>query len=163
MKKLGKEYPWPRPSVCPECNYGNLWRHGFVPRYFEEDRLFVIKYRCNTCESVHTMRSERYYRRFTVFWFTIFLCLFVRISAGKWSKIPGITRERQRYWLKGLLLQGSRTSNISISDKSSCLKVIEEFLRTTILSTHSTTYFEITPFYDPLHLSFSLTPGSGFG
>jgi hypothetical protein len=34
LEELGKKYPWPRLLRSPCCG-GRLWRHGFVPRYFD--------------------------------------------------------------------------------------------------------------------------------
>lgn len=156
LRELQKEYPWPRPSKCPQCGSFRLWRHGFAPRYFDEvpEQLWILKYRCPECKAVHTMRPSDYDRRFSVQWIDIFTVLFVKILIGRWSK--SYSKERQRYWMKGFCLHASRFGNVS--DRTSQLEALAKLTRCVILGTHSTRYYEMRDCHDPPHLFFRLVP-----
>lgn len=160
LEELGKEYPWPRPRSSPCCGGVRLWRHGFVPRYFEgySGQLLMLKYRCADCGSIHTMRPSDYDRRFRAQWLTIFLVLLLKILTGRWS--CEFSKERQRYWMKGSRLHASRRGNaLGITRQ---LQALGELTGSVILGTHSTRFFEIKPYRDPPHLIFRLTTESRF-
>jgi hypothetical protein len=132
-----------------------LWRHGFVLRYFDEcqEPLWILRYLCADCGSVHTMRPSEYDRRFRAQWLTIFLVLLRKILTGRWSY--GFSKERQRYWMKGFRLHASRRSNgQGIIEQLRALSILTGSV---ILGTHSTRFYEIKPYQDPPHLIFRLT------
>lgn len=160
LQEVGKEYPWPRPRRSPCCGSMRLWRHGFVLRYFDEysDQLWMLKYLCADCGSVHTMRPSEYDRRFRAQWLTIFLVLLIKILIGRWSS--EFSKERQRYWMTGFKLHSSRGGNPFGMMRQ--LKALGEMTGTVILGTHSTRFFETKPYRDPPHLIFHLTPESRF-
>jgi ferrous iron transport protein B len=31
----GRDFPWPRPDVCPRCHGHRVWGHGFVAAFFD--------------------------------------------------------------------------------------------------------------------------------
>lgn len=158
LEELGKKYPWPRPQKSPCCGSVRLWRHGFVLRYFDEwpEQLWMLRYLCADCGSVHTMRPSEYDRRFKTQRFTIFLVLLIKIVTGRWSY--GFSKERQRYWMKGFRFHSSRLDNvIGVIEQ---IKALGELTGTVVLGTHSTRFYEIKPYRDPPHLIFRLTPES---
>lgn len=160
LGELGTKYPWPRPTRSPCCGGIRLWRHGFVPRYFDDwsEQLLMLRYRCAECGSVHTMRPSEYDRRFRAQWLAIFLVLLVKIVTGRWSY--EFSKERQRYWMRGFQLHASRYGNVSgIIGR---LKALGEVTRHVVLGTHSTKFYEMKPYRDPPHLIFRLTPERGF-
>ena len=158
MAEIGKEYPWPRPEECPKCLSPRMWRHGFVLRYFDDyaGQLWMLKYRCDDCGSVHTMRPLEYERMFRAQWFAIFFVLLKKIATGRWS--TRFSKERQRYWMKGFRFRASRQSNAT--GKTEQLRALQEMTRHTVLGTHSARFFEIKPYRDIPHPIFSLTPES---
>jgi len=158
LKEDGKKYPWPRPANCPNCNGLRLWRHGYVLRYFDKSFLWMLKYRCPDCRSVHTLRPKSHYRRFWPPWSEILASLQEKILNNRWLK--KFSRQRQQYWWHGFTKQLTRHSNTGnrlhfLKEQFDCPRLI--------LSTHSLEYFEIKPFRDTPHLTFAVTPGSGFG
>jgi len=159
LEELGKEYPWPRPLRSPCCG-GRLWRHGFVPRYFDDwqNQLLMLRYLCADCGSVHTMRPSDYNRRFRVQWFEIFLVLLKKILTARWSS--EFSKQRQRYWMKGFRLHACLKGNVwGLIDQ---LKALVKLTRSAVLGTHSTRFYEIKPYRDPPHLIFRLTSESRF-
>ena len=66
LETLGKGYLWQRPPVRPGCSSRRVVGHGYVQRYFDgfAEPLWVKRYRCRECGSVHTMRPRRYWRKF---------------------------------------------------------------------------------------------------
>jgi hypothetical protein len=84
----GKDYQWEKPEICPKCKGNRLWSHGFVQRYFEglTNALWVKKYRCPDCESVHTCRPEGFFKKFIYSVNTISSCLKSKIEDYLWSK-----------------------------------------------------------------------------
>ena len=158
LQELGKGYLWPRPAACPFCTGIRVWRHGFVLRYFDDmpEQLWMLKYLCADCGSVHTMRPTSYDRRIRVPWIVIFQVLLLKILLGRWAK--DFSKERQRYWMKGFRLHACSFGNIS--ETVDQLKTLGELVGRVILGTHSTRFFETKPYRDPPHLIFRLTPES---
>ena len=158
MAEAGKGYPWSRLEECPKCLSPHVWRHGFAPRYFDGyiQRLLMLKYRCDDCGSVHTMRPLEYERMFRAQWFAIFFVLLKKIATGRWS--TGFSKERQRYWMKGFRFHASRQSNAT--GKIEQLRALQEMIRRIVLGTHSARFFEIKPYRDIPHPIFRLTPES---
>ena len=99
---LGKEFPWPRPDVCPCCGGKHLWGHGYTPRYFNgyPGRIWLKRYRCVDCHSVHTLRPKSHWRRFQSTVQNILESLRLKIATDRW--VEGVPRQRQQYWLRGL-------------------------------------------------------------
>lgn len=110
----GKTFEWFRPASCPECKGVRLWGHGFAGRYFHgfSGRLWVKRYRCPDCQSVHTMRPSSHWRRFQYSRLVILRSLLYKIRRHKW--IRSIPRQNQQYWFSGLIIQLSCYRNISL-------------------------------------------------
>lgn len=110
----GKSYEWFRPASCPECKGVRLWGHGFAGRYFHGfiRRVWVKRYRCPDCQSVHTMRPMGYWKRFQYSRSFILSSFLYKIRCNKW--IRSIPRQNQQYWFKGLIFQSSVCSNVII-------------------------------------------------
>jgi len=100
--RLGREYPWPRPEICPRCRQRGVWGHGYVLAYFDgfNEGLFLKRYRCPGCGCVIRLRPEGYLSRFQAPIATIRLRLSHRIKHGRWP--PGVSRSRQGHWLRAL-------------------------------------------------------------
>lgn len=100
--QLGKAYPWPKPKVCPGCQGGALWGHGFVPAYFDGYRgqVWLRRFRCPQCRCVVRQRPITYWSRFQASRETIRDSISQRLTTGRWPTGP--SRSRQGYWLRGL-------------------------------------------------------------
>ncbi len=111
LKDSGKEFPWINPDSCPCCGGYRLWGHGFVLRYFHgyTAGLWLKRYRCPDCHTVHTLRPEKYSLGFQYPW--------KEIQSSLEQKLKGLTfrielsRQCQQYWMKALLFQQKRVSN----------------------------------------------------
>jgi hypothetical protein len=116
LRDLGREYPWEKPAHCPACHGIRLWGHGFVLRYFEpfEDLIWVKRYRCPDCGSVHTFRPHPYLRAFRHPLPVILLCLFVKAVTSTWTK--DLCRQIQQSWWRTLHRAASRNANITLAD-----------------------------------------------
>lgn len=100
-----RNYPWPRPDVCPCCGGKRLWGHGYTPRYFDghSGPIWLKRYRCVDCHSVHTLRPKDHWRRFQTTTATILESLRIKILENRW--VDGVSRQRQQYWLRGFKKQ----------------------------------------------------------
>ena len=100
--KLGRNYAWPRPEVCPRCHLSNVWGHGYVQGYFDgfNKGLLLKRYRCPGCGCVIRLRPAGYLSRFQASVSTIRFCLSHRLRYGRWP--PGCSRTRQEHWLRAL-------------------------------------------------------------
>ena len=98
IARLGKDFPWPKPSCCPCCAQP-LWWHGFVPAYFScfTEALFLRRRRCSCCRTVHRLKPAGYWRRFRTSIADIFGCLEHRAGPGRWRCDEPRTRQRQ-WW-----------------------------------------------------------------
>lgn len=98
----GREYKWKRPEVCPKCNHYKVWSHGYVQRFFDGfDTTLPLKcYRCPNCGCVITIRPKTHFPRIQASIKTIRSTLYTRRQTGRWP--PGLSRSRQRHWLKNL-------------------------------------------------------------
>ncbi len=65
IARLGRDFPWQKPSSCPNCN-ADLWWHGFVLAYFDHlpQAVFLRRLRCPRCGAVHRLRPKAYWSRF---------------------------------------------------------------------------------------------------
>ena len=103
LLKQKRKYDWPRPQLCPCCQAGSLWGHGFVLCYFDHlpEAVSIRRYRCPQCHCVIRLRPRGYFPRFQAAIGDIVQRLDYRISTGGYIK--GISRSRQRHWLVGLI------------------------------------------------------------
>ena len=99
---LGRKYPWPRPGKCPRCRDTRVWGHGFALAYFDglSEGVFLKRYRCPGCGCVIRLRPKGYFARFQASIQTIRFSLSRRLGRGRWP--PGLSRSRQRHWLRAL-------------------------------------------------------------
>lgn len=105
--RMKLDYPWSRPLRCPHCNSTRLWGHGFVSRYFDgfNDPLVLKRYRCRDCHTVLQFRPKGYFRRFQASIETIEKCIQSFLQHKKY--LPGISRQRQRHWIRGLQMKAA--------------------------------------------------------
>jgi len=99
---LGKNYPFPRPAVCPCCKSNRLWSHGYVLRYlFYTQDVYLKRYRCVDCHSVHILKPKGILPYHQLFCLEIFrhLCLYVLNGC---YDTANCSRQRQRHWFKSL-------------------------------------------------------------
>lgn len=98
----GREYPWRKPSRCPNCGGNRLWGHGFVGAYFDDfdDCQFLKRCRCPDCGCVLRFRPRGYLKRFHASTETIRKAIHSKINL----KVPleNICRCRQQHWVKAL-------------------------------------------------------------
>lgn len=97
IARLGKDFPWVKPTGCPRCGQP-LWWHGFVSAYFSclPDAVFLRRLRCPCCGSVHRLKPPDYWRRFRSSLTDIFQSLYHRSASGHWRL--DVPRSRQRQW-----------------------------------------------------------------
>ena len=136
----GNDYPWPRPGACPCCG-GKLWGHGYTPRYFEgaAQRLWLKRYRCIECHTVHTLRPKTNWRRFQAGISSILKSLRSKIVDNCW--IPDFSRQRQEYWLQGFKTQLELNKSSTISITFNRLKSL--LAHNVIAATHSLRWFRM--------------------
>jgi hypothetical protein len=98
----GRNYPWKRPEVCPNCNCHKVWGHGFVEVCFDGffACLYIRRYRCPDCKCVMRLRPVGFFSRFQAPVATIRSSVANRQHNGKW--LPGISRTRQAHWFRAL-------------------------------------------------------------
>jgi hypothetical protein len=98
-----QNYPWPKPSTCPNCNSFRIWGHGFVLAYFDgfQTGIYIRRYRCPDCRCIIRMRPAGYLPRFQASTSTIRSSLQTKIEQGQWQRC--LSRTRQRHWHLGLL------------------------------------------------------------
>ena len=101
----GRNFPWERPSKCPECNRWKVWGHGFVLALFDgfATPLWLKRYRCPDCRCIIQLRPASHFSRFQAPQKTIRSALEKRINHGEWPQ--GLSPSRMRYWLRNLRLQ----------------------------------------------------------
>jgi hypothetical protein len=102
----GKDYPWVRPAVCPECGHYRLWGHGFTARYFQGYPccLYLKCYRCPNCKLVITLRPDSHFSRVRSSRETIRSHLEQRLDNGRWPRST-LSRPCLRHWLTNLARQ----------------------------------------------------------
>lgn len=100
-----RNYAWPRPESCPRCHACRLWGHGFVLAYVDESSVAVYlkRFRCPGCRCVIRLRPKGYFLRFQASIQRIFACLRQRLIEARYE--TGISRSRQRHWLRALQRQ----------------------------------------------------------
>jgi len=160
LEEKKKEYPWERLGRCPSCGVTRVWGHGYVLRYFDgyEAGVWLKRYRCAECRAVHTARPGTHYRGFWASIASILDSLLEKALYNRWLK--GFSRQRQQYWWRGFVKQGSRQRNLQGDSLAVLFKLVSQGI---ILSTHSSEYCEIKPFRVPTHLIFAVTPPTEYG
>ncbi len=139
--KLGKEFPWLRPDVCPHCGGNHLWGHGYTPRYFDgySKKVWLKRYRCVDCHRVHTLRPDSYWRRFQATTTIIIESLKTKILENRW--VPGLSRQRQQYWFRGFRTQ------LKVNHPSDGMLTFERLKdllsEKVIIATHSLNWFQM--------------------
>ena len=111
LAEEGRSYSWPRPGRCPRCQGRRVWVHSYVPRYFEGyvEPIWTIKYRCEDCAAVHTLRPASFWPRFRYTIRTILRALRSKILHGQ--EIKNLSRQLQKYWSRGFRIQASKLRN----------------------------------------------------
>lgn len=102
IARLGKDFPWVKPSGCPRCGQP-LWWHGFVLAYFSclLPPVFLRRLRCPCCSAVHRLKPAGYWRRFRSSITEITQSVCHRSEFGCWQ--PVLPRARQRQWWRRLM------------------------------------------------------------
>jgi hypothetical protein len=137
----GKNYPWPRPNACPCCGGKRLWGHGYTSRYFDGSPklIWLKRYRCIDCHSVHTLHPTTHWRRFQSPIAAILKSLRRKIIENRW--VDGLSRQKQQYWLRGFKTQ------IKVNhpcDGMITLKLLKDLLHdNVIIATHSLKWFQM--------------------
>ena len=150
ISRAGKAFGWTPPARCPGCNGVRLWGHGYVLRYFDElvEPLWMKRWRCPECRSVHTARPLGHWRGFWAAASTIAMCLRERIEQGRW--LDSFSRQRQEYWWRGL--ERCRVIHGAVAELEALLDAGK------IVATHSLDYREIRSIDEPPHRIFAWTP-----
>jgi len=101
IARLGKDFPWVKPSGCPCCGQP-LWWHGFVLAYFSclSEPVFLRRLRCPCCRAVHRLKPAGYWRRFRSTILEIAQSVSHRSESGRWCR--ALPRMRQRQWWRRL-------------------------------------------------------------
>lgn len=101
IARLGKDFPWVKPSCCPCCGQP-LWWHGFVLAYFSclLEPVWLRRLRCSCCHRVHRLKPAGYWRRFRSSITEITQSISHRSETGRWCRT--LPRGRQRQWWRRL-------------------------------------------------------------
>lgn len=101
IARLGKDFPWVKPSGCPCCGQP-LWWHGFVLAYFSclLEPVWLRRLRCPCCHRVHRLKPAGYWRRFRSSITEVIQSISHRSASGRWCHI--LPRGRQRQWWRRL-------------------------------------------------------------
>ncbi len=93
---LGRDFPWRKPSSCPNCQAG-LWWHGFTLAYFDHlpQAVFLRRVRCPRCGAVHRLRPQAYWSRFRSTIQVIYQTIDRFLNRDWGSDFPG---SRQKLW-----------------------------------------------------------------
>lgn len=102
LSTLKKNYPWPRPEQCPQCNRHKIWGHGFETSLFDDfaTPLPLKRYRCPDCKGIFKMRPIGYLKSFQAPVVIICKSIEEKLKNGRW--LPHISRSRQNHWLQAL-------------------------------------------------------------
>jgi hypothetical protein len=98
----GRDFPWPRPEICPRCGSTRVWGHGFVSAIFDGfvPHVLLRRWRCPECHCVVRVRPGGYFSRFQASIETVRSSIALRLENGRWP--PGGSRQRQGHWLRSL-------------------------------------------------------------
>lgn len=110
---MKKKYRWFAPARCPSCKEHIVWGHGYVLRYFQGfvKGLWMKRWRCPACYSVHTARPLEYPPGFQYREETIYKSIFRKLDNRTY--IPDIPYQTQQYWLKAITFQSLRFNNFT--------------------------------------------------
>lgn len=124
IARLGKDFPWAKPSCCPCCGQP-LWWHGFVLAYFSclLEPVLLRRLRCSCCHRVHRLKPAGYWRRFRSSVTEITQSVAHRCASGRWHRV--LPRCRQRQWWRRL---GRMTRAVLGLFSGSTLDAFEELL-----------------------------------
>jgi hypothetical protein len=106
-----KQFPWKKPSSCPNCGSCRLWGHGFVLRYFIGFvfGIWLKRWRCPECKAVHTVRPVQYSPRYHYPKHQQIKSLLEKFSGKPFLK--AIPRQVQQHWKKMFLRQLKQRAN----------------------------------------------------
>jgi hypothetical protein len=140
----GKLFPWIRPGGCPRCGGQRLWGHGFVPRYFDgfAGPVWIKRWRCPDCSSVHTCRPAGHWRRFLAPIAVILASLAEKLAGLHWLSTE--SRQRQQYWYRGYVIQ----SHVDGFPPAAVEPLLAAFV---VVATHSTADRTTVPFPELPH------------
>jgi hypothetical protein len=101
IARLGKDFPWVKPSGCPHCGQP-LWWHGFVIAYFSclLEPVWLRRLRCSCCHRVHRLKPVDYWFRFRSSITEVTQSISYRCASGRWCHT--LPRPRQRQWWRRL-------------------------------------------------------------
>ena len=156
----GKAYPWPRPARCPSCGGIRLWSHGYVRRNFDgfDSSLWIKRFRCPDCRSVHTMRPAGYGAFIQASRLIVFLSLLIKILFGQW--LPEVCSRRQRYWFSTFKRQICCRHNVDYADPGAMFHaLISRFSDQRSALNFCLVYFAINWYLLALHRPFPATDG----
>lgn len=124
IARLGKDFPWAKPSGCPCCGQP-LWWHGFVLAYFSclLKPVWLRRLRCSCCHRVHRLKPAGYWRRFRSTILEITQTISHRSASGRWCR--ALPRSRQRQWWRRLQRLASAVLGLF---SGSVLDAVEELL-----------------------------------
>lgn len=124
LLNLMRNYVWPRPDFCPECNNPKLWGHGFTDSLFDfaKKAIPLKRYRCPNCGCVIKLRPQGYFKRFQAPVDTIRSSIDNILTVGK--AIRGISRQRQRHWLVALHRKAAAVFGLKADLKQAFEKLI---------------------------------------
>jgi len=128
--------------VCPYCGGNHLWGHGYTPRYFDghSQLIWLKRYRCVDCHSVHTLRPKTHWRRFQAAVSTIVRSLRFKIDHHCW--LGEFSRQRQQYWMQGFKAQ---LKVIHPADGRNAYQRLKDLLARNIIAvTHSLKWRQIS-------------------
>ena len=102
IARLGRDFPWIKPSGCPFCGQP-LWWHGFVLAYFSclSEAVWLRRVRCSCCYRVHRLKPAGYWRQFRSPIAEIFQAMACRSDSGRWHH--AVSKARQRQWWRRLM------------------------------------------------------------
>jgi hypothetical protein len=111
IARLGKDFPWTKPSGCPRCGQP-LWWHGFVLAYFSclLEPVLLRRLRCSCCRAVHRLKPAGYWQRFRSSILEITQSISHRSESGRWRR--ALPRARQRQWWRRLQRMASAVLGI---------------------------------------------------
>lgn len=93
LSEQGTAFKWIKPHACPKCS-SPLWGHGHVL----SNKLFLKKYRCNTCSTVITLKPNGYWKKYKTSIKEIYLDLRFRLTRFHWKS--DVKRQRRDQWIK---------------------------------------------------------------
>jgi len=154
IARLGKDFPWVKPSGCPCCGQP-LWWHGFVLAYFSclLEPVLLRRLRCSCCRAVHRLKPADYWCRFRSTITEITQAISHRSASGRWHR--DLPRARQRHWWRRL---GRMTRAVLGHFSGSVMDAFEELLGQGFIPVSLSFQCENTGTGPPPYLNVSLPP-----